>query len=760
MAVIREKRQFQNQRIGVVRMDTGAEDYYKTIANAADNLTSIAFKEAGRQAREKGIQSAEAVNQQGLRTINPETGKPQAYNVPSNFGTVAQAAYEEVLDRRFINDVDEQIKERGRELALKYQNDPKGVEKYSQAMEDYVAQMIKPDKNKAGLNDRFKNIIRDTGASFIASTKFNLMAKRAEVLQNQLRNGLIKDAEDAADQIASTVQAGQGFDVEYESGDVVSESTASLMVETAIAEQQAGFDSGILTEPQFRANVDAIYKSVPEGILNTRLNYDAMYTDNNGTVQRMNSDVALIIENAMDTGIVSKDLPQSLVPEVEAILKSEGYQRNKAAIQRKAGELRVALSNREREAKKLTQQQEAEVRILGNQKVNPRLAENKQAADNIITRRTPELANQQFPDLISYMLSDESKNNYAMMSMVHNQNLFPESLLTAFDLGSSLQTNFTAENYQTILTHYESFSDVNVLGSSSNKLKDVLSDKQHAFYRSLSALTKQQGSQNILSLVAKLDSAYDNPKDLQFAIGRALENPEQPNKELATFLGEAFPNDKRMQDMAKPLVEMMAFGGSNKKQIKRALLGMYESVYTDTKGIVIDRLNPTLGKSIFAPHALLGSSDVRKFYVNGQEYINSVTDGGYVLSENPVGIDSDKIVKLYPITQNSAQPELIEYSFTVKDGDKDVERSGSIGTYQYMAVTINDLGEIKPILDKETGIAVMFGTEIALDEIKQQRMLETQKEINYSNIVVEKRKQAKELLKSRTEGLGSAFGNP
>ena len=112
MAVIREKRQFQNQRIGVVRMDTGAENYYKTIANAADNLTSIAFKEAGRQAREKGIQSAEAVNQQGLRTINPETGKPQAYNVPSNFGTVAQAAYEEVLDRRFINDVDEQIREK------------------------------------------------------------------------------------------------------------------------------------------------------------------------------------------------------------------------------------------------------------------------------------------------------------------------------------------------------------------------------------------------------------------------------------------------------------------------------------------------------------------------------------------------------------------------------------------------------------------------------------------------------------------------
>jgi hypothetical protein len=747
MAVIREKQQFQNQRIGVVRMDTGAENYYQTVANAADTLTQIAFKEAGRVAQKKGTELAESASTQSLRTINPETGKPEAYNIPENFGTAAQAAYEEVLDRRFISDVDNQIKERARELVLKYQNDPQGVEKYGQAMEDYVAQMINP-KNSGALNDRFQNIIRDTGAAFIASTKFNLMTKRAEVVQNQLRDGLIQDAINGGEAIEDLIKSGKGADLDYESGDATS--NLDLMIQTELDRQDAGLDAGILTQPQYEANVTALMSAVPTGILNNRLNYDAVYVDSNGKEQRMTSDVALEVENAIDTGVISKDLPDSLVSEVNTILESDGYKRNKSGIQRKAGELRVALSNREKEVKDLTAQQESDIRVYRGDKADPQDIKTKRSVDNLVVQRNKDLSSQPFPNLIEYYLSQESLEDDTMYVLAERQNIFGEQFLTALNMGARANTGWTAENYIVALKHFETFTNVNILGSPTNKLNQHLSNNDMAFYRALSSLTKNVGTQNILQNVAQLNAVYDDPAGLDDRLKTIFET-DKPKAALKDFLNDAFPADRRMQEMARPLVELMAYTGSNMDQIKKQLLGMYENQYVKTNGVVIDMNNPELDRSIYAPHAFLGSKDVKSFYINGTEYINSITDGGYVLSENPVGIDQSKVVRLYPTTANAGQPDLIQYEYTVQDGEKELKRTGQLPTYQYMAVTVQENGTIIPILDNRTGVPIYFGTELAQKEIMLQMQKTKQAEIDEENRKVARQLEANVELEKAIE---------
>ena len=187
MGVIREKYQFRNQKIGVTRVDTGEGELWNTVANAADQLTQQAFQMAEIEAKKTGKEVAENMSEKRLRTIDPATGKPIAYQAPASFGIVAQAAFEETIDRRYIRSVEQEIRDKANETYLRYVNDPQGPEKYTVDMEDYVGQMTK------NANSRFQNMVRDTGAAYIASTKLNLLTKRQNRIVEQEQGALTSD---------------------------------------------------------------------------------------------------------------------------------------------------------------------------------------------------------------------------------------------------------------------------------------------------------------------------------------------------------------------------------------------------------------------------------------------------------------------------------------------------------------------------------------------------------------------------------------
>jgi len=743
MAVIREKQQFRNSRIGVVRMDTGESQMWQTVASAADSLTQQAFKQASVEAQNKGKEFAESVGEESLRTIDPATGKPQAFKAPTSFGTIAQAAYEETLDRRYIRTVEREIQDKANETYIKYENDPQGVEKYSQVMEDYVGGMTK------NADKRFEGIVRDTGAAYIASTKFNLMQKR---------NLRIKEAEqiaqrDDADEVASLIES-MAENVNWSLPDSQGHRDVEDMYMEGVAGQRVANQSGLLSDAQFKENVGIMRRALPKAILSKMINFDAVYEKEDGSIVQINSDVALVIENSLKTNRVLNEVPTALKPQVQRIIDSEAYDKDRANILRKVTELRTNLSLKEKDAVKITAQQEANARVYTGQKVDPTDSLNKKAFDNLIVQGNKNLSSQQFPNLIEYYLSEESLSDGNIYALVERQNLFGEQFISALKMGAGANTGWTKENYQVALTHFETFTNVNILGSPANKLNQFLSPDEMAFYRSLSSLTKQDGSQeNLLQNVAKLNAVNDDPARLNDRLGKIFET-DKPRVALKDFLNDAFPANRRMQEMARPLVELMAFTGSNVDQIKTQLLGMYENQYVKTNGIVIDISDPDLDRSIFAPHVLLGSDDLRSFYINGTTYINSISDGGYILSENPVGKAKNKVVRLYPTTINAAQPDIIQYEYTIQDGDEEKKRTGQLQTFQYMAVTVQENGEITPILDKRTGSPIYIGTEIAQTEIMENAQRAKQAELDEQNRKVQRQLEA-DIEFERLEGISS-----
>ncbi len=761
MAVIREKQQFRNQRIGVVKMDTGAENYYNTVANAADNLTQIAFKEAGRQAEEKGKETAEAVKTQALRTINPETGKPEAYNIPEKFGTVAQASYEEVLDRRFINDVDQQIKDRGRDLFLKYQNDPHGVEKYSQSMEDYVAQMIEPKNNAGILNDRFKNIIKDTGAAFIASTKFNLMSKRAAIVADQLRAGLDQDAINASEEIVSVIQTVDPLD--YEGGEVTR--TSQLIADLAIAEMDAGLESGILTVPQHKANVQLILKALPEGMLTKRMNYNSSYVDDNNVTKQMNSDVGILIESAIDTGVIPDNLPKSLVPQVQELLDSDGYKENKKSIQQKVGDLRLGLERREAEVKKKTQRQINRENVVDkNYVVDSTDNGIKDAVDFHIARQIDGM-DPENPNMVPYFSSEESTKEDAVWKFfLVKKNVISTGMELSLKRLARLEP-MKSQEMKTLLSHYNYLSKVNIGGSIVNKTLDsTLSKEDNAFLRTLNAITIVGGAEDIVPFAAKLKENMQNTPLVNNTIKSVFdaEDDVSAKEVLTSYLQEEFGTDYEMIETVRPYVKHLIMSGVKKDDLDNHINEMFETSYIETDGVVVDRYNSNSTKSMFAIKRILPDNAERQtFYRNTTELVQQLSGENFVLDDRYFGIDRNRQIKLVPTTASAFQPDSLPLEYKLEDDLSEegfVTRNSELKTFQYIAYYVADDGQLRMIPNK-TGGPILIGTELAYDDIFNIRKEKAQDEIYDSNTKTLRRIEINRVTKARINKNIKALSN-
>ena len=81
MAVIRQQRQNISRSIGVVRADTGEVASWRSVGELADNMIQDSFNELKKQAKERGIETAQAASAADLRSIDPETGEPVAFQL-------------------------------------------------------------------------------------------------------------------------------------------------------------------------------------------------------------------------------------------------------------------------------------------------------------------------------------------------------------------------------------------------------------------------------------------------------------------------------------------------------------------------------------------------------------------------------------------------------------------------------------------------------------------------------------------------------
>ena len=201
MAVIRQRTQAFNQPVGVVRASSGGSQIGQAISNFANEITNTTFEIAAEDAQQRGVDTAKAIEEKGLRTFNPETGKPEAFKAPAGFGRIAAQSYQSVIDRRFEASMEDELRLKAQQIAQKYPYNANGYEK---VMSEYLGSM---SENAQG---KYKTFITENGGKFLAATKLNIQARAAARARAQLKQSIASNLNKAVDSAYSTALAG-GF---------------------------------------------------------------------------------------------------------------------------------------------------------------------------------------------------------------------------------------------------------------------------------------------------------------------------------------------------------------------------------------------------------------------------------------------------------------------------------------------------------------------------------------------------------------------
>jgi len=165
MAVIKQRRQFLPQSIGVVRANTGAAEVARSVGGLANAMIETSFDELKKQARDRGQDLAELAD---LRAIDPKTGKIQALTVPTSLGRAAADSYEELIEKRYVSQTEQDFKTKAAELAVAYEFDPNGVAKFSTEFGEYI------EETASNASPKFASAFRNFGAALLSSNKLSL----------------------------------------------------------------------------------------------------------------------------------------------------------------------------------------------------------------------------------------------------------------------------------------------------------------------------------------------------------------------------------------------------------------------------------------------------------------------------------------------------------------------------------------------------------------------------------------------------------
>lgn len=168
--VIRRKATARNQRIGVVSFDTDAGAIGRALQNAGETLRQAAYKIDAQDAEKAGADAAAAVEDSKFRSFD-ENGNPVALQVPEGYGRIARLKFQEVVERRFIETMDNDIRLEAQNLRVKHARNPLG---FKNEMESYLGGLSK------GSDGRFKQYIETVGSAVQEATYIGLIEKQRE----------------------------------------------------------------------------------------------------------------------------------------------------------------------------------------------------------------------------------------------------------------------------------------------------------------------------------------------------------------------------------------------------------------------------------------------------------------------------------------------------------------------------------------------------------------------------------------------------
>jgi hypothetical protein len=180
MAVIREKRQFAIGPIGIARSSSAGQIIGEQVARSANQAQQYFFRRAVEDAEQAGIESAQALQATEITALDPDTGRPTAYDGPKGMGRYALKAYQKVLLSRFEQEIASEIENKSKELALTHRKSP---EAFKSSMSEYIAGMSNVEESTV-----FKNEIVRIGNA-VQNQKY--IALQSQAIARQERNDAI-----------------------------------------------------------------------------------------------------------------------------------------------------------------------------------------------------------------------------------------------------------------------------------------------------------------------------------------------------------------------------------------------------------------------------------------------------------------------------------------------------------------------------------------------------------------------------------------
>lgn len=306
MAVIKQQRQFQVGNIGVVRVSDAAERAAVSAMNNADQLIDMAFKGASKQAEKVGVELAESLSASNIRTINPKTGLPEAFEAePNSFGKIASEAFEKTIDDRYQISIDQEIKAKAAEFAFEADKSDDPVTTYETNFGDYIEQM------KERATGRYKNYINLSGSAYLASTKLNLQ-------EAALKRERLNSAVEAAQYIQTEYPTVLGIITSGASEQEVDAAIQKLTEKVDNAEANRGFE-GRPAEAQKLRNAIARVKA--EGYTQLLAAEDIPVID------------LIKVKSALETnGQTMQAVPKALRPQVQKILDNSNFSRDSTTL--------------------------------------------------------------------------------------------------------------------------------------------------------------------------------------------------------------------------------------------------------------------------------------------------------------------------------------------------------------------------------------------------------------------------------------------